>query len=282
MSDIFFVKTSSLGDVIHHMPAVTTRGGITRMRGSPGWSRRPLRRWSAASGGRRGHSGGVAALAQGAAGRDRPGARSARSCEVCAQSRYDAIIDTQGLIRSALIARAARACATAMTRQHARARSVAALRRAPPRRARACTPIARNRALTGQALGYSPEGRPGLRARSCPADARRDRYAVLLHGTARPEKEWPEENWRRLIAALQGAGLEVTCRGALSASASAATAWLPRRRRGSQSRTAAARRRGAADRRAHARGRRRHRPAASRGGAWACRWSRSSSAASRG
>src|SRR5262249_43464394 len=27
-------------------------------------------------------------------------------------------------------------------------------------------------------------------------------YAVLLHGTARPEKEWPEANWRMLAGAL--------------------------------------------------------------------------------
>ena len=27
-------------------------------------------------------------------------------------------------------------------------------------------------------------------------------YGVLLHATAEPDKEWPEENWRSLAAAL--------------------------------------------------------------------------------
>ena len=63
--------------------------------------------------------------------------------------------------------------------------------------------IARNRALTGQALGYAPEGPPdfGLdRARLAgPAAAP---YGILLHATARPEKQWPQDRWRLLAAAL--------------------------------------------------------------------------------
>ena len=59
----------------------------------------------------------------------------------------------------------------------------------------------RNRALTGLALGYLPRGAPdyGLdRARI--AEPAASPYAVLLHATARPEKQWPVERWRSLTA----------------------------------------------------------------------------------
>ena len=45
MSDILFIKTSSLGDVIHHMPAVTDARRHRPRRASAGWWRRLLRRW---------------------------------------------------------------------------------------------------------------------------------------------------------------------------------------------------------------------------------------------
>ncbi len=45
MSDILFIKTSSLGDVIHHMPAVTEARAAGLACVSRGWSRRRLRRW---------------------------------------------------------------------------------------------------------------------------------------------------------------------------------------------------------------------------------------------
>src|SRR5262249_21771669 len=62
---------------------------------------------------------------------------------------------------------------------------------------------ARNRVLTGAALGYAPQGEPdyGLdRARLAENVARP--YVVLLHATARAGKEWLEENWRLLALAL--------------------------------------------------------------------------------
>ena len=68
--------------------------------------------------------------------------------------------------------------------------------------------IARNRALTGLALGYAPEGPIdfGLdRAALALPDA--GRIAVLLHATARTTKEWPEAHWIAIGAALAGRGL---------------------------------------------------------------------------
>jgi heptosyltransferase-1 len=62
--------------------------------------------------------------------------------------------------------------------------------------------------LSGLALGYTPQGAPdyGLdRARFRQTGAR---YAVFLHGTARPEKQWSEENWIALGQALARDGLD--------------------------------------------------------------------------
>jgi heptosyltransferase-1 len=69
--------------------------------------------------------------------------------------------------------------------------------------------IERNRRLTALALGYEPSGgidygldRAALRDGGEP-------YAVLLHGTARPEKEWPVAHWIALGKILNARNLAV-------------------------------------------------------------------------
>ena len=64
--------------------------------------------------------------------------------------------------------------------------------------------VERNRILTGLALGYKPRGEPdfGLdRQRLAKAATG---YVVFLHGTARPNKQWPETSWIALGKALGG------------------------------------------------------------------------------
>jgi heptosyltransferase-1 len=66
--------------------------------------------------------------------------------------------------------------------------------------------IARNRLLTGHALGYAPDGTIdfGLPRKSLAGSGRS--YGLLLHATARPEKEWPEASWIALAQALAAHG----------------------------------------------------------------------------
>jgi heptosyltransferase-1 len=117
---------------------------------------------------------------------------------------YDTIIDTQGLFfKSALIARAA------VGRRHGydphSIKEPAACALYDVRHAVAWNQhaIARNRALTGLALGYTPEGPPDFGLdRVALARPAAQPYGVLLHATARAAKEWPEANWRMLAAAL--------------------------------------------------------------------------------
>jgi heptosyltransferase-1 len=69
--------------------------------------------------------------------------------------------------------------------------------------------IARNRMLTGMALGYAPEGGVEFGLDRELFANRDGPYGILLHATARPEKEWPQASW---IALAQTLGAE---RGAL-------------------------------------------------------------------
>jgi heptosyltransferase-1 len=120
------------------------------------------------------------------------------------------VIDTQGLfLKSALLARAARG------RRHGYdpnsikepfACMFYNVRHAVEWKQHA---IARNRALTGAALGYTPDGPPDFGLdRTALAEPAAAPYGVLLHATARADKEWPEANWR-MLAAVLGADVDL-------------------------------------------------------------------------
>ena len=199
MSDLLFIKTSSLGDVIHHMPAVTearARRSELRIAWVVEKAFAPLVRLHPA----------VDEVIP-VAGRDwRRGAawgevggffRALRA------RRYDTIIDTQGLIKSVAIARFAHGPRHGYDAQSIKepfASRFYDVRHSVVWQQHA---IARNRTLTGLALGYTPEGAPdyGLN-RMRLAEPWAAPYAVLLHATADRGKEWPEPDWRALVAAL--------------------------------------------------------------------------------
>ncbi len=80
--------------------------------------------------------------------------------------------------------------------------------------------------LTGLALGYTPQGAPDFGLDRARFRAPGARYAVLLHATARPEKEWPEANWIALGDALAARGLRSGAAvGLRTPSARAPSAW---------------------------------------------------------
>ena len=56
--------------------------------------------------------------------------------------------------------------------------------------------IARNRTLTGRALGYEPSGAPdyGFNPSQFRGGVEKP-YAIIFHATAKKTKEWPEERW---------------------------------------------------------------------------------------
>ena len=199
MQNILFVKTSSLGDVIHQMPAVTEArrhfpdahvswaveeafAPLVALHSAVNevipvatrrWRREPLKQstW-----------------------------REFRRMRGVLRARhYDAVVDTQGLARSALIAWFARGPRHGYDKASVRERLAALLydvHHTVPRDRHA---VARNSALTALALGYLPEGPIdyGLDRKEL-ADAVVSPYAIAFHATAQERKQWPEQNWVEL------------------------------------------------------------------------------------
>jgi lipopolysaccharide heptosyltransferase I len=209
MAHILFIKTSSLGDVIHHMPALT-EARMRRPDARFAWlveeAFTPLvalhpavsevipvawRRW-------RSSFYAPATLAE-----------IARSLRTLRARRYDEIVDSQGLLRSGMIARIAHGRRHGYDRNSIREPLASTFYDVRYRVSRSLHAVERNRILSGLALGYEPEGAPdfGLdRARLANSGPG---YAVLLHATARPDKEWPVANWIALGNALTKNGIEL-------------------------------------------------------------------------
>jgi heptosyltransferase-1 len=200
MKTILFVKTSSLGDVVHNCPAVSDAAralpgaqidwiveepfaGIARMHRAV---RRVIpvavRRWRAS-------------LWKPSVWSELGAWRRALRGE-----RYDAVVDTQSLVKSALLSALAPGTRHGMDRSSAREPLAARfydVRHAVPRGLHA---VERNRRLAAEALGYALNSSIdyGLRAPL----GEKSRYVVLLTMTSREDKLWPEARWIELARAL--------------------------------------------------------------------------------
>src|SRR5262245_11987231 len=206
---ILLVKTSSLGDVIHNLPVasdiraavpdhhvdwVVEEGFAAVPRLHPAVRRVlpvAIRRWRRS------------VLAR--ATRDEIGAflHELRS------HSYDAVIDTQGLLKSALIACSARGASYGLDWTSSREPLAVFYDRtfAVPRSRHA---VERNRELARRALGYGASNgvEYGIRAPSGEfAWLAHVPYAVLLHATSQDRKLWPERDWIELGRALATAGM---------------------------------------------------------------------------
>jgi len=210
---ILFVKTSSLGDVVHNCPAVSDAA-----RSVPGASidwvveepfaevaalhasvRRVIpvavRRWRAA-------------LLSSATWSEFSQFRRALRSE-----RYDCVIDNQGLLKSALIAALALGPRNGLDRASAREPLAARFyerRHAVPLALHA---VERNRRLAAAALGFEPQGECdyGLRAEGeapLALSVLSAPFALLLTMTSRPDKLWNEARWIELGRALAARGAQ--------------------------------------------------------------------------
>jgi heptosyltransferase-1 len=210
MSELLFIKTSSLGDVIHNMPAITeVRRNRPHARLS--WvveaAFAPLVRLHAAVDAvipvdSRRWRRGLHRLAAWRELKDFVTALRARS--------YDEIIDTQGLARTAVIAKLARGRRHGYDAQSVREPPASWLYDVRHRVDQGLHAIERNRLLTALALGYAPDG--GLDFgldRAAVAGPPRAPYGILLHATARRGKEWPEPSWIEAGRMLSGRGMEL-------------------------------------------------------------------------
>jgi heptosyltransferase-1 len=125
--------------------------------------------------------------------------------------RYDCIIDTQGLLKSAIIARAAIGRRVGLDWKSSRE----PLRPFYDRVVEipwTMHAVERNRRLAAAALGYMPHGEPvyGIQARpSSEAWLPDGPYALFLHGSSDTRKLWSPACWIELGAALVTRGFTV-------------------------------------------------------------------------
>ncbi|MER9236107.1 lipopolysaccharide heptosyltransferase I [Mesorhizobium sp. M0622] len=207
---VLIVKTSSMGDVIHTFPAVkdARRGrpdisfdwcveeafaGIVALHPAIQTIHSvAIRRWRRK-------------LLQPGTWQEVIGLRRAlRDC------RYDLVLDAQGLLKSALVARLAAAPIAGFDRSSAREPSASLFyghRYAVPRGLHA---IERTRRLFGLALGYEPDF-SRLDSGIAPPAARStfagEKTAFLLHGTSREDKKWPVGDWIETARLLVDKGM---------------------------------------------------------------------------
>jgi heptosyltransferase-1 len=122
---------------------------------------------------------------------------------------YDLALDTQGLLKSALITRMARGRRCGYVATSAREPVAARFYDnafAVPVKLHA---VERNRRLAALAAGYPITATPDYGLDQTATPDSRTRTAVLLTATSRDDKLWPEERWIALGRALQAKGL--TC-----------------------------------------------------------------------
>jgi heptosyltransferase-1 len=213
MSDILIIKTSSLGDVVHQMPAITDAA-----RALPGlrmsWvveeAFAPLARLHPS----------VSEVIPVATRRWRSHLASRATWREIGdfnthlrEPEFDKVIDTQGLIRSAIIARLAQGERHGYDAQSIREPLASRFYDVRHSVSRLLHAVARNRALTALSLGYQPvdEIDYGLIKPARGADAP---YALLLLVPRACRRNGARRIGSRPAAGCRAAGSNRCCRGA--------------------------------------------------------------------
>lgn len=211
---VLIVKTSSMGDVLHTLPALTdaiqaipdirfdwvVEEGFGQI---PGWHESvervipvAIRRWRKAW-----FSAAVRA--------ERRAFRQAVQAH-----HYDAIIDAQGLLKSAaLITRLAHGEKHGMDWHSAREPLASLFYGCRHAVAKPQHAVERIRELFAKSLAYAQPQTLGDYAIAqrfiTSADTSDTPYLVFLHATTRDDKHWTESHWRELIALLADSGLRI-------------------------------------------------------------------------
>lgn len=199
---VLLIKTSSMGDILHTLPALTDAAhaicGIqfdwvveAPFQQIPHWHPNvdhvipvALRTWRKQPFSRKTWQAGWA------------------FCRQLRARQYDAVIDAQGLIKSALITRLARGKRFGLDRHSARESLASLFYQAKIAVQRKQHAVIRLRQLFAKTLGYSlPETPPDYGIdRTRLALPSSGEYLVFLHGTTWESKHWPETHWKTLAA----------------------------------------------------------------------------------
>lgn len=210
---ILIVKTSSLGDIIHTLPAVSDAAraipGLQidwvveeAFAEIPAWHPAvnrvipvAIRRWRKNW------------------WRNLFGGEMRQFRQLLKHTRYDLIIDAQGLLKSALICRQARGPIAGLDKNSIKETAASWFyqqRYAVPRAEHA---VQRVRQLFARALGYAFDASAldyGIEGRrSTSRDGEAQPTLMFLHGTTWDSKHWPEPYWRELARLASEAGYRV-------------------------------------------------------------------------
>ena len=209
---VLIIKTSSLGDVVHTLPALTDAAahypdiefdwvveeGFSQV---PSWHARvnrvipvSLRRW-------RKHPLQARKSGEWAAFKQAIGA-----------THYDAIIDAQGLLKSAVLCRYANGESYGQDKNSAREALASWFydhKIAVPKGQHA---VERTRQLFAAVMGYSVPNALGEyqidRARLA-ENSHGGEYLIFFHGTTWATKHWPESYWLELTQQLKASGMQI-------------------------------------------------------------------------
>ena len=214
MKRVLIVKTSSMGDVLHTLPALTdainvypdirfdwvVEEGFAQI---PSWHQAvdrvipvAIRRWR-----KNWFSAPIRA-------------ERAQFRHAIQTHHYDAVIDAQGLLKSAfLVTRYAKGTKHGYSRQCAREPLASFFYDIRHNVSKEMHAVERIRQLFALSLNYptpQSQGDYGIARHflSLPAFDERP-YLVFLHATTRDEKHWPESHWRELIALLADSGVRI-------------------------------------------------------------------------
>lgn len=211
---VLIVKTSSMGDVLHSLPALTdamqaipgikfdwvVEEGFAQI---PSWHpavdkvfpvaiRRWRKSWFASK------------------------TRTERKAfyQALKARDYDCIIDAQGLVKSAaLVTRKAHGIKHGMDWNSAREPLASLFYNVKHSVAKQQHAVERIRELFAKSLSYTRPQHQGDYAISAHfltnLKGSEEKYAVFLHATTRDDKHWPEANWRELIGLMATTGLRI-------------------------------------------------------------------------
>ena len=209
---VLLVKTSSLGDVIHALPALTDAAraipGITfDWVVEEGFAEIPT--WHPAVGKvipvaiRRWRKNIWQTLKSGEWSRFKQSLRA---------EKYDLVIDAQGLVKSAWLTRYVKAPVAGLDKDSAREPLASRFYQRRLAVARGQHAVERLRQLFAVALGYDlPKGLGdyGLDVKKLVELPRKKPFVLFLHGTTWDTKHWPEVYWRDLAQRMGHLGVEV-------------------------------------------------------------------------
>ena len=206
---ILIVRTSSLGDLVHMLPAVSdiaahvpdasidwvVEEGFAEI---PSWHPAvheviPVahRRW-------RKHWWSADTRAERAALRRKLGERE-----------YDMVLDMQALMKSVWLVRQARGPRHGLDLRSAR-EPLASFFYDVKHKVKFWQPaVTRQRELAAAALGYTYGGEPDFGLDSITDGVEIEPYSVIMPSASRDDKLWPEEDWQRVFAHLNKHGLEL-------------------------------------------------------------------------